>query len=249
MENTNSLAIILAAGAGKRMHADLPKVLHTICGKPLAQHVLDALDGVCEKKVAIVKYRMELVMEALRGQAELVEQLDGGWGTGQAVKSALPYLAGDGLAIIAAGDMPLVRRETFRALADKVREGYAGALLYDVVDNPFGYGRVILDADGCATGIVEQKDLKPDQMDIREINASVYAFDMRALAEALPKLDNHNAANEYYLTDVVGILCAEGKRVAGVRVPDPAECMGINTPEQLAEAEAEMKKRQEQENR
>ena len=243
MKNENTLAIIMAAGEGKRMHSDLPKVLHEVCGKPLAQHVLDALEGVCEKKVLIVKYRKEQVMEALRGQAEFVEQLDGGWGTGQAVKSALPYMQGDGLVIIAAGDMPLVRRETFEALADKVRQGYAGALLYDEVDKPFGYGRVILDAEGCAMAIVEQKDLKPDQLDIRAINASVYCFDMRALAEALPRLDNHNAANEYYLTDVVGILSGEGRRIAGVRVPDKAECMGINTPEQLAEAEAEMKKR------
>lgn len=243
MKNTDTLAIIMAAGEGKRMHSNLPKVLHEICGKPLAQHVLDALDVVCEKKVLIVKYRKELVQQALSGQAEFVEQMDGGWGTGQAVKSALPYLQGDGLVIIAAGDMPLVKKETFEALAEKVREGYAGALLYDVVDDPYGYGRVIFDDEGCAMAIVEQKDLKPEQLDIRVINASVYCFDMRALAGALPKLDNRNAANEYYLTDVVGILYGEGKRIAGVQVPDKADCMGINTPEQLAEAEAEMKKR------
>lgn len=244
MNNRESLAIIMAAGEGKRMQSDLPKVLHTVCGKALAQHVLDQLEGVCEKKVLIVKYRKELVMEQLAGQAEFVEQLDGGWGTGQAIKSALPYMEGkDGLVVIAAGDMPLVRRETFNLLADKVAQGYAGALLYDEIDNPFGYGRVIFDEDGNATGIVEQKDLTEEQQAIRAINASVYCFDMRSLAEALPKLDNHNAANEYYLTDVVKILAGEGKKIAGVRVPDPAECMGINTKAQLAEAEAEMLKR------
>lgn len=243
MKNQNTLAIIMAAGEGKRMRSDLPKVLHTVCGKPLAQHVLNALDGVCEKKVLIVKYRKELVMEALQGQAEFVEQMDGGWGTGQAVKSAMPYLQGDGMVIIAAGDMPLVKQETFRLLAEKVEAGYAGALLYDVVENPYGYGRVIMDEEGFATGIVEQKDLREDQLDIKLMNASVYAFDMRALADALPKLDNRNAANEYYLTDVVGIMAREGKKIVGVRVPDKADCMGINTPEQLAEAEAEMIKR------
>ena len=243
MNNQNTLAIIMAAGEGKRMRSDLPKVLHTVCGKPLAQHVLNALEGICEKKVLIVKYKKELVEEALQGQAEFVEQMDGGWGTGQAVKSALPYMQGEGMVIIAAGDMPLVKQETFQLLAEKVQAGYAGALLYDVVENPFGYGRVIMDENGFATGIVEQKDLAEDQLDIPAINASVYAFDMQALAGALPKLDNRNAANEYYLTDVVGILAREGKQIVGVRVPDKADCMGINTPEQLAEAEAEMRKR------
>ena len=243
MNNQNTLAIIMAAGEGKRMRSDLPKVLHTVCGKPLAQHVLNALEGICEKKVLIVKYKKELVEEALQGQAEFVEQMDGGWGTGQAVKSALPYMQGEGMVIIAAGDMPLVKQETFQLLAEKVQAGYAGALLYDVVENPFGYGRVIMDENGFATGIVEQKDLAEDQLDIPAINASVYAFDMQALAGALPKLNNRNAANEYYLTDVVGILAREGKQIVGVRVPDKADCMGINTPEQLAEAEAEMRKR------
>lgn len=243
MSNKNTLAIIMAAGEGKRMRSDLPKVLHTVCGKPLAQHVINALEGICEKKVLIVKYKKELVMEQLAGQAEFVEQMDGGWGTGQAVKSALPYMQGEGMVIIAAGDMPLVKKQTFELLAEKVQAGYAGALLYDVVENPFGYGRVIMDENGIATGIVEQKDLAEDQLEIPAINASVYAFDMKALAEALPKLDNRNAANEYYLTDVVGILAREGKQVVGVRVPDKADCMGINTPEQLAEAEAEMRKR------
>lgn len=243
MKNQNTLAIIMAAGEGKRMRSDLPKVLHTVCGKPLAEHVLDALEGICEKKVLIVKYKKELVAQALQGKAEFVEQMDGGWGTGQAVKSALPYMQGEGMVIIAAGDMPLVKKETFELLAEKVNADCAGALLYDVVENPFGYGRVIMDDQGYATGIVEQKDLAEDQLGIQAINASVYAFDMKALAEALPKLDNRNAANEYYLTDVVGILAREGKKIVGVRVPDKADCMGINTPEQLAEAEAEMRKR------
>lgn len=243
MKNNNTLAIIMAAGEGKRMRSDLPKVLHTVCGKPLALHVVDALEGICEKKVLIVKYKQELVRETMAGQADFVEQMDGGWGTGQAVKSALPYMQGEGMVIIAAGDMPLVRKETFQLLADKVNEGYAGALLYDVIEDPYGYGRVIMDENGFCTGIVEQKDLREDQLDIKLMNASVYAFDMKALAEALPKLDNRNAANEYYLTDVVGILAREGKKIVGVRVPDKSECMGINTPEQLAAAEAEMLKR------
>ena len=127
MKNNNTLAIIMAAGEGKRMRSDLPKVLHTVCGKPLAQHVLGALDGICEKKVLIVKYKKELVMEQLAGQAEFVEQMDGGWGTGQAVKSALPYMQGEGMVIIAAGDMPLVKQETFQLLAEKVQAGFAGA--------------------------------------------------------------------------------------------------------------------------
>lgn len=240
---SQSLAIVLAAGEGKRMHSDLPKVLHEICGKPLAQHVLEALEGVCERKVAVVKYRSDMVRQRLQGQAEFVEQLDGGWGTGQAAKSAMPYMQGEGSVVIAAGDMPLVRTETFRALRDKVQAGYAGALLYDVIDEPFGYGRVLMDGEGNATAIVEQKDLKPEQQSIRSINASVYCFDMRKLAEALPRLDDRNAAHEYYLTDVVRILTDEGEKIAAVRVPDSSECMGINTPEQLVAAEAAMKAR------
>lgn len=237
----DKIALILAAGAGKRMNSDLPKVLNRICGRALVDHVLDALAPVASRRVMIVKHLKEQVMEACRGRAEFVEQRDGGWGTGWAVISARELLeACEGRVLVTAGDMPLVRTETFEKLDAAVAAGADAAMLYDVMDEPFGYGRMVRDADGMPCAIVEQKELTPQQQDIREVNASVYCFDAKALLWALDFLKSDNAANEYYLTDVIGVLYGAGRRIAAVPAGEHSECLGVNTVAQLREAEAAM---------
>ena len=235
------IALILAAGAGTRMNSNIPKVLNKICGQTLADHVMDALEPVCDRKVMIVKHLKDDVIAACQGRAEFVEQRDGGWGTGWAVISAREILEqSEGRVLVTAGDMPLLRTETFEKLDRAVADGADAAMLYDTVDNPHGYGRMITDEKGMPCNIVEQKELKPEQEGIREINASVYCFDAKALLWALDFLKSDNAANEYYLTDVIPVLYNAGKKIAAVAAEDHSECMGVNTQAQLQEAEDAM---------
>ena len=235
------IALILAAGAGTRMNSNIPKVLNKICGQTLADHVMDALEPVCDRKVMIVKHLKDDVIAACQSRAEFVEQRDGGWGTGWAVISAREILEqSEGRVLVTAGDMPLLRTETFEKLDRAVADGADAAMLYDTVDNPHGYGRMITDEKGMPCNIVEQKELKPEQEGIREINASVYCFDAKALLWALDFLKSDNAANEYYLTDVIPVLYNAGKKIAAVAAEDHSECMGVNTQAQLQEAEDAM---------
>ena len=235
------IALILAAGAGTRMNSNIPKVLNKICDRTLADHVMDALEPVCDRKVMIVKHLKDDVIAACQSRAEFVEQRDGGWGTGWAVISAREILEqSEGRVLVTAGDMPLLRTETFEKLDRAVADGADAAMLYDTVDNPHGYGRMITDEKGMPCNIVEQKELKPEQEGIREINASVYCFDAKALLWALDFLKSDNAANEYYLTDVIPVLYNAGKKIAAVAAEDHSECMGVNTQAQLQEAEDAM---------
>ena len=240
----DKLALVMAAGEGTRMRSDMPKVLHQVCGLPMLEHVLRALDGVCRDQYVIVGHNKNKVIDAYHSKVEFIEQVAGGWGTGWAIRCCEHVLKGKkGVVLVTAGDMPLLLPETFARLMSEVESGkYKAALLTDLVDNPFGYGRIVRE-NGKVCGIVEQKDLKPDQLNIREINASVYCFDIEALLWALPQLNDKNSANEYYLTDVIGILAKNGYAVTTVPVLEKAECMGVNDRVQLAAADAEMRKR------
>ena len=240
----DKLALIMAAGEGTRMRSETPKVLHQVCGLPMLEHVLRALGGVCQDQYVIVGHNKNKVIDAYHSKVEFIEQVAGGWGTGWAICCCEHVLKGrKGVVLVTAGDMPLVRTETFARLIAEVESGnYKAALLTDLVDNPFGYGRIVRE-NGKVCGIVEQKDLKPDQLNIREINASVYCFDIEALLWALPQLNDKNSANEYYLTDVIGILAKNGYAVTTVPVLEKAECMGVNDRVQLAAADAEMRRR------
>ena len=240
----DKLALVMAAGEGTRMRSDLPKVLHQVCGLPMLEHVLRSLGSVNAQQYVIVGHNKERVIAEYHSKVEFIEQTPGGWGTGWAIRCCEHVLKGKkGVVLITAGDMPLVRTETFARLISEVESGkHAAALLTDLVDNPFGYGRIVRE-NGKITGIVEQKDLKPDQLNIKEINASVYCFDIEALLWALPQLNDKNSANEYYLTDVIGILHQGGYAMTTVPVLDKSECMGVNDRVQLANADAEMRKR------
>lgn len=239
------MAIILAAGQGKRMKSKLYKVLHPVCGKPMVGHVTDMLRSIgTDRTVVVVGHGAEAVQAYLGDRAEYAlqkEQL----GTGHAVLQAEPLLGQeDGVTTVIYGDTPLVTPETIEAMLElQGREGAACVLLTARVDNPFGLGRIIRAADGSLDRIVEQKDASAEEAAVREINAGTYCFDNRKLFAALRQVTNDNAQGEYYLTDVIAILKAQGEKVLAYCTEDASEAHGVNDRVQLAEAEAIMRAR------
>nr|WP_166245776.1 bifunctional UDP-N-acetylglucosamine diphosphorylase/glucosamine-1-phosphate N-acetyltransferase GlmU [Paenibacillus turpanensis] len=239
------MAIVLAAGQGKRMKSKLYKVLHPVCGKPMVGHVADVLDAIgVSKKVFVVGHGAEAVQSYLgdRGQYVLQEQQ---LGTGHAAKQAEDILGGEqGITLVVCGDTPLFTKQSLEAMIALHKETGAAATLFSAeLGNPHGYGRVIRDASGAVTGIVEQKDCTPEQTRIREVNAGTYCFDNAKLFAALAKVTNQNAQGEYYLTDVIGILKQEGETVQAYCTDQPEETIGVNDRVALAEAERIMRQR------
>ncbi|MNO20643.1 Bifunctional protein GlmU [compost metagenome] len=238
-------AIVLAAGQGKRMKSKLYKVLHPVCGKPMVGHVLDTVKKVeCERSIVVVGHGAEAVKSYLGTSAEYVLQ-EQQLGTGHAVKQAGQLLgAEEGTTIVICGDTPLVREETLNALIDlHTRKGAAATILTASMDNPKGYGRIIRAENGSVVHIVEQKDCSPEEDAVQEINTGTYCFDNAKLFEALEKVTNSNAQQEYYLTDVIGILVQQGEIVEGYQTEDYSESIGVNDRLALSEAEAFMRER------
>lgn len=209
------MAIVLAAGQGKRMKSKLYKVLHPVCGKPMVGHVLDTVKraGVT-RNVVVVGHGAEAVQSYLGASAEYVLQ-EQQLGTGHAVKQAKDLLGSEkGTTIVICGDTPLVTSETLEGLMQlHESRGAAATVLTAHMDNPAGYGRVIRGEDGSVMKIVEQKDCNETENAVQEINTGTYCFDNAKLFEALDKVTNNNAQQEYYLTDVVGIFREAGETV------------------------------------
>lgn len=238
-------AVILAAGKGTRMRSKLPKVLHKVGGKSMLQHVIDAADiAGASEKIVIVGHEAELV-EAMVGEqgkiALQAEQL----GTGHAVMQTKEALAGfTGTAMILCGDTPLLDGEELKKFYEAhLASGAAATVLTAVMEDPFGYGRIVRDTDGNVQGIVEQKDATEEQKLIKEINTGIYCIECPLMFEVLATLTCDNAQGEYYLTDVLSKLNAAGKKVGGVITEDSDMVMGINSRKQLAEAESVMRQR------
>ncbi|RKN65742.1 bifunctional UDP-N-acetylglucosamine diphosphorylase/glucosamine-1-phosphate N-acetyltransferase GlmU [Paenibacillus ginsengarvi] len=241
--------IVLAAGQGKRMKSKLYKVLHPVCGKPMVGHVLDVLDAVqVDRKVVIVGHGAEAVQAYLGNRAEFALQAEQ-LGTGHAVAMAKPQLGEeDGITVVICGDTPLIRPDSLEAMIGLHREqGAAATLMSADLDVPRGYGRIVRSGQGDVERIVEQKDCTAEEDAIREINAGTYVFDNRKLFAALEKVTNHNAQNEYYFTDVIGILRAQGEKVLAYCTSDPSEWIGVNDRVALSEAEKYMRERINQE--
>ncbi len=247
-------AVVLAAGEGTRMRSSTPKVLHSLCGRPILLHLLDTLVALpLERVVVVVGHGAERVTKTLQEQLatetpiEFVEQRVQR-GTGDAASVGLTGFPddvdGEYDIVIITGDIPLLRPETVAALAREHRSSDATAtLLTAVLPDPTGYGRVVRDEQGRVERIVEQTDATPDELAIAEVNPSIYCFRRGLLAPALRRLSPENAQGEYYLTDVIGVLRQAGHQVIGIPADDPLETMGVNDRAQLAEAEAVLRAR------
>ncbi len=234
-------AIVLAAGQGRRMNSDLPKVLHPLAGAPLLAHALASLRGIDPERVIVVTgYGAEAVAAAAHGIDDTLavvtqaEQL----GTGHAVLQAAPALAGfAGDAIVLYGDTPFIRPETLAAMLAARADGAAVVVLGFEAAEPGDYGRLVLDAEGGLEAIVEARDATAAQRAIRLCNSGLLAADAGTLLELLAGVGNDNRKGEYYLTDVVGLARARGLSTAVISCPE-AETLGINSRADLAAAEA-----------
>jgi len=239
-------AIILAAGKGKRMGSDLPKVLLPVCGRAMVRYVVDAVrEAGVEQMVVVVGHRGELVRQELADEsgvtfAEQKEQL----GTGHAVMMCREALASrQGPVLILAGDSPMVQVSSLRSVLSEFAAQQPACLLGTATKpDPTGLGRIVRDAAGGFHAIVEEKDATPDERSVTEVNMSSYVFQYADLLWALDQLTADNAQREYYLTDCPGVLKAAGKKVVAVNVLQPCEALSINTPVELAAVESEMKK-------
>jgi bifunctional UDP-N-acetylglucosamine pyrophosphorylase/glucosamine-1-phosphate N-acetyltransferase len=230
--------VILAAGQGKRMHSDLPKVLQPLAGQPLLQHVIRtarALEptniyvvyghGGAQVQAALSHERVEWILQA--------DQL----GTGHAVMQAMCVIPDDHTVLVLYGDVPLIRTPSLKKLAAMADEGALAILSVDL-DDAMGYGRIVRGADGHVSAIVEHKDASPEQLQIRELNSGLMAAPAGRLREWLLGLGRNNSSREYYLTDIVSGAVQAGDRVDAVRTANASEVMGVNDKIQLARAEA-----------
>jgi len=228
--------VILAAGQGKRMYSNLPKVLHPIAGKALAQHVIDTARTLAPKNLIVVYgYGGEVVRSTLAAGdiswAEQTQQL----GTGHAVGQAVPQFSDAPCTLVLYGDVPLTSVATLRRLLHAGRNGLA-ILTVDLAD-PTGYGRIVRDATGNVQRIVEEKDASAVEKSIREINTGIMAIPTAHLVDWLGRLKNDNAQGEYYLTDIVALAVAEGVPVRTAQPDAEWEVLGVNSKVQLAELE------------
>jgi bifunctional UDP-N-acetylglucosamine pyrophosphorylase/glucosamine-1-phosphate N-acetyltransferase len=239
------IAVVLAAGMGTRMKSDLPKVLVPVLGRPMIEFVLDALAAAgIGRVIAVIGYRAEDVERTLAGRSNVqfalqTERL----GTGHAVKMAQPLLsAHNGPVVIVAGDSPMIQASSLEKLLAHYQSHQPACLLGTLhKENPFGLGRIVRNAAGEFTGIVEEKDATDEQRKITEVNMSTYIFHTPDLLYALDHLKNDNRQQEYYLTDCPAILKAAGKKVEALPVLQSCEALSINTADELQLVETEMR--------
>jgi bifunctional UDP-N-acetylglucosamine pyrophosphorylase/glucosamine-1-phosphate N-acetyltransferase len=233
--------IVLAAGKGKRMNSEIPKVLHRVAGRPMLLHVLRIPFKLGASPIAVVLGhngdKVESYLQTLNNKVELVWQ-DQLLGTGDAVKRALPAVYGKSEnVLILCGDTPLLTYETIEHLVESHFERRPSCtILTAEIENPFGYGRIIRDADGFVEGIVEEADATEEEKKVKEVNSGVYVFNIEELQEGLKQLNAENNQKEYYLTKVIDYLVEKGKRVDAVKALDPNEIKGVNSRFELYEA-------------
>lgn len=236
--------IILAAGKGTRMHSTLPKVLHKVGGKPMIEHLTTLATALSDTApIVIYGHEGEKIQAALSEQSivwvEQAEQL----GTGHAVLQTLPHLHDERLYLILVGDAPLIRQETLTELALAANSTGIAVLTVHIA-TPFGYGRIIRHRDGHVSHIIEEKDANSDEKNIQEINSGVFAVRGSLLKQLLPQLQNNNAQQEYYLTDIVTLANAAGNPVVPYQITDDSEVLGCNNKVQLAQLERIYQQRQ-----
>jgi bifunctional UDP-N-acetylglucosamine pyrophosphorylase/glucosamine-1-phosphate N-acetyltransferase len=232
--------VILAAGMGKRMKSDLPKVLHPFAGSTIVDFMLDTVEELSpEHCVLVIGHQAERVRQALAGRAVQFVLQAKQLGTGHAVMQCERALEGfEGTILVLVGDVPLLRAETLSAMLEEHRQsGAACTVLTALFPDPTGYGRVLRGSDGSVEAIVEHKDATEEQRAVKEINSGILAFESRWLWPHIHRLESGNAQSEYYLTDLVGLFRKAGLKVSAYCAQDPWEVRGINSSEQLAELE------------
>ncbi len=237
--------LVLAAGKGKRMKSSRAKVLHPLCGVPLIRYVCDTALRLQGRGVfLVIGQDGEMVRAALADKSIAFVVQPEQLGTGHAVMCAADSLAGkEGDLLVLYGDTPLVRPETLERLLEAHRGRAAAAtVLTAQLEDPTGYGRIVRSSDGRLERIVEEKDASPSIASIKEINTGIYCFKIAELFPALRQVSNDNAQGEYYLTDVIALLGAAGKRIETVEAADPEEVLGINTRYELAVIEKKMRR-------
>lgn len=233
-------ALILAAGKGTRMKSDLPKVVHTILGKPMVAYVIDAVKSVgCHKTILITGYKSEAVKECLKDyDVSYVEQLPDQLGTGHAVQcyaSAATSRPTD--LLVVCGDTPLISRETLKTMLEiHAKEKPAITMMTLLMKEPGTYGRV-LRKNGEIHAIREAKDCSKEEVEVKEVNLAIYLFNSDFLFDNIFKLSPNNKQKEYYLTDLIEMAVSQGLKVAGCLEKDEQSTLGINTVEHLKEVE------------
>jgi bifunctional UDP-N-acetylglucosamine pyrophosphorylase / glucosamine-1-phosphate N-acetyltransferase len=241
------VAIILAAGQGKRMKSVKAKVLHEVCGQPMIRYVVDAARGAGARTIVIVVgYGADQIQDYLRDEPDILyatqtEQL----GTGHAAKVCRPLLDGyHGPALILVGDEPLLRPQPLADLLERQHHDQAACLLGTVVlDDPTGFGRILRDSAGRFLRIVEERDCTPEERALKEVNPSCYVFELPSLWDALDQIGTSNAQGEYYLTDAPEHLRTMDRKVLALNVLRPDDVLGVNTRQHLSQAEAIMQSR------
>lgn len=240
--------IVLAAGMGKRMGGDVPKVLREVAGKSMILHLIDSIgqSDVGKKPIIVIESEESLVKKAVGDRAEYVIQHER-LGTGHAVSVCRETLEAINptYVIVFYGDMPLVSAQTIRKLAEThERSGKVFTMGTVVVPNFEGqyqsfadFGRILRNQTGEIQGIIEKKDATPDQLAIREVNPSFFCFSSSWLWKHISKIQADNVQKEFYLTDLVKIAVNEGFTISSFVVSNPFEAIGVNTPDQLAIAE------------
>lgn len=243
--NMYKCALILAAGKGKRMKSELPKVLHKVYGKEMVNIIIDTIKRTKVDNINLVIGKgAELVKKATESRKVSYSLQEEQLGTGHAVICAKEFLKGKkGTVAILTGDAPLITENTINNMFEfHEGGGYSATILTSIVENPEGYGRIIRNEDSSVKKIVEHKDCSEEELKVNEINSAMYCFDIESLLTSLDKLNNNNAQGEYYLTDVIEILENEGKKVGAISVPFE-ETLGVNSRAQLAQISEIMKKR------
>ncbi len=234
----NVTTVILAAGKGTRMVSNMGKLVHELCGQPLVKYVADSSLGCgIKRNIVIVGHNADEVKKALNNDFKYVLQKEQS-GTGHALMQASPLLKdfrGDLLTL--PGDAPFLTPDILMSLVSRHRETEASVtILTAVLPDPGSYGRIVRDPDGGIIKIVERKDARLKEIEIREVNSGVYCFDCQTLLKLLPEVNSRNTQGEYYLTDVIGLMFGRNLKVESVVAQDPTVILGVNNRHELAQA-------------
>lgn len=239
--------MILAAGQGKRLRSQLPKVLQPLAGRPLLDHVMDRATEVVEEQriCVVVGHGKEAVLSHLQDQRARTVIQEPQLGTGDALSYGLRVLADESVdaVLVLSGDVPLLRSATVRNLQQPLNDGAAVTLLTAKLERPGAYGRVVRGRDGSVERIVEARDATTDESRLNEVNAGVYCFRTAELPDLLAALRPENTQGEYYLTDIVAAIKSRGGTVVAVELEDPEEMLGVNTRWDLAHVAAVLNRR------